>query len=312
MAGSDYLFYAPPWQECFLSGAHVSSDGKGIYFPFSQATLWQQNAWWTSALGWWWSKHQVKQTGIALFDLETKKVAVIYRRKSGSKGIGHRSSDEYGIVTLCWDKAIVNFTVKPNPDDPKSYETAHSLLDLKSGHMTALPLRQELAKLGRRGPEWPHLVDRNGTIILTARQSDLKSEGPPADETWIRYPTGQYFYLAVGGSVEALGNGQLLFRGNYATNFLYDVEKGSHKAISAQESINIKQSNPWRHFNDRGASWCSGASPKIIRLEIIPETFPGRGFRGKFATFRILRRTAKSSEEIKASVDLEELEKQLK
>ena len=105
----------------------------------------------------------------------------------------------------------------------------------------------------------------------------------------------------------ALGNGQLLISdGAMMRNFLYIIEKESHREISPQEARDLESGAPWHSIPDGKRGWCAGADHDLIRLEVV-QTRPGSG--GSATTFRMLRRTAKNTEVTEAILDNAELAK---
>ena len=164
-----------------------------------------------------------------------------------------------------------------NADGSITDREEHHLLNTVTGQSTPLPMFKELQTLNRRGPQFPHFVDGKGTIVFSARENVANGDKPGPTETWIRRPSGRYFFLALGARVLALGNGQLLISdGGLMRNFLYNIEKESHREISRKEALQLESGAPWNNSADGQRGWCAGADHDLIPLEVV-QTRPGSG-----------------------------------
>ena len=283
--------YGPSWDEYFVGSSAASSDGKAVFFTYDHVRVWRRQIGSYS-----WGKQDPKQRGIGVFELQSKKIRVVNRRF------------HYRLEEICWNKMLLATSSRQtNADGSITDREEHHLLDTVTGQSTPLPMSKELQTLNRRGPSFPHLVDGKGTIVFSAWENIAKGDKLGPTETWIRWPSGRYFFLAVGARVLALGNGQLLISdGAMMRNFLYNIEKESHREISPQEAHDLQSGAPWHSSPDGKRGWCAGADHDLIRLEVV-QTRPGSG--GSATTFRMLRRTAKKTEVTEAILDNAELAK---
>ena len=285
----------PPEEEIALDNAVPSSDGRIAVFAFRHIVF---------------SRSMNKGAcearlpprtvlldlrGNGIYDLESQEVRILHRHPVPEGARSGQGDYSYGIYAICWDKVVVGGGGRK----VRGYSTLF-WLDLKTGQLKPLPFYAELAQRGLQRTAYFYIVDRQGTIVLSARRLKPRADPPQGThgELWVRRPSGRYDNVGFYMDLSALGDGRLFFRSPFDGGYvLYDIGSGTPAKLSPREGRQVAAEKTMGPVSVLRARWCPG-SRSDISVQAQGETFEiGRvGAQGwELTTARIDREVLKGA-----------------
>jgi hypothetical protein len=166
----------PPKEDSRFISAKLAPDGNTGVFVF------KRELYYPGAIGLLGpgreARYLVNQSVIGTYNLTSGKVRVLYRRDNGNKYV-HENSD-FHIRDIQGSRALIS------DDDRKHY-----WLDINSGGLTPLPLKEEMAGRGR-DLGVIYLVDEKGTLVFVNKALSDSFKTSATAEIWLRRPSGEY------------------------------------------------------------------------------------------------------------------------
>lgn len=170
---------APRERSRFISAA-LAEDGRTGVFVF------KREVYYPGAIGLLGpgrpDRYLQNRTVVGAYDLASGETRVLYRRENGSSYVNELL--DLHVREVRGSRALLS-----------EGDGGHYWLDLETGGLTPLPLREELAARGRETGV-VYLVDARGTLVSVNRALRDVSGAPAAAEIWLRRHTGEYERIA--------------------------------------------------------------------------------------------------------------------
>ena len=127
-------------------------------------------------------KYLTNQSVIGTYDLATGKTRVLHRRDHGDKYV-HEQHD-FRIMEVRGPRALL-----------WGADGNYRWLDINSGALTTVPLKEELEARGRAIGRI-HLLDERGTLLFENKSLPESFHTSAPEEIWLRRPSGEYERVA--------------------------------------------------------------------------------------------------------------------
>jgi hypothetical protein len=205
-----------------FTDAKITSDGKtGLfvfkrehYYPGTMGILGPGQP----------TRYVVNQSIIGSYDIASGEVRVLNRRDNENRYVNE--SADFHIVELFGSRALIW------GNDDKQY-----WLDINSGALTVVPLKQELEARGREVGEI-NLVDENGTLIFANKSLGEVMNYSAPQEIWLRSANGEYeriVELPTGSSYGVKRNELYLYSAKERAYLIYNFDSRTKRTSTSEE-----------------------------------------------------------------------------
>ncbi|HEX7313117.1 MAG TPA: hypothetical protein VF297_04320 [Pyrinomonadaceae bacterium] len=166
----------PPREESRFTSAVLAPDGNMGLFVFKRERYYPETmGLLTSGRP---RKYLVNQSVIGTYDLATGQTRVLQRRDHGNKYVHER--EDFQLMEVQGSRALL-----------WGGDGNYHWLDIGSGELTTVPLKEELEARGRAVGRI-HLVDESGTLVFENKSLPQSFDTSVPEEMWLRRPSGEY------------------------------------------------------------------------------------------------------------------------
>lgn len=212
----------PPKVRERFTNAKISPDGKtGLfvfkrehYYPGTMGILGPGQP----------TRYLLNQSIIGSYDMASTEVRVLNRRDNENRYV-HENAD-FHILEIFGSRALIV------GNDEKYY-----WLDINSGALAVVPLKEELVARGREVGEI-NLVDEKGTLILANKSLGEAMNYSAPQEIWLRRSNGEYeriVELSPGSNYGVKENELYFYSAKERASVIYNFEIGTKRTSKIEE-----------------------------------------------------------------------------